>query len=115
MTVGIAKNFGASVAAAGLVAFITPNPSASNTPPGSATSPLTTCNVNGGTPPYTFLWSKVSGDDISISSTTDQSVTFSASGSNGEIKTATYKCVVTDDVAANAEDTVLVRFIFGDV
>lgn len=75
-----------------------------------------TAFVSGGTPPYTFAWTKVSGSNqIGISSYTQQNVGFSAANSSGNPVTfsAQWMVTVTDAVSATDSDTVDVSINFG--
>lgn len=82
--------------------------------PGSLTSGNVSCSVQNGVEPISYLWEKVSGDDIAVSSTTSATVKFSATGSEGQRKTAVFKCTATDsDGVPNVDsDTVSVSFLF---
>jgi hypothetical protein len=92
--------------------YITPNPAIRFGFNGSLTTGNVTANAENGLEPYTYAWSFVSGDtSISISSTTSEVVTFSASGTD-ENKQAVWKCAVTDASPAVLEDTLTVTFIF---
>lgn len=65
-----------------------------------------TCSVNGGVQPYTFQWSKVSGEGSIVSGATSQ--TCSVEFTNvcpSENKSGVYKVVVTDANSATVEDT----------
>lgn len=56
--------------------------------------------ASGGTSPYTYAWTKVSGDTLTVTSATSASTTFSGTpGANNTLQ-AVYRCTVTDDVAA---------------
>lgn len=55
----------------------------------------------GGTPSFTYLWSKVSGDTITIDSSTADTTTFTATGMvSPETRVALFKCTVTDALGA---------------
>lgn len=74
---------------------------------GVGTGPFTTGNVTaspaGGTPAYTYLWIRISGDaTIAISSATAQSPNWNASGTPTQTKAATWRCTVTDSLSATA-------------
>lgn len=61
----------------------------------------TTATPNGGLPPYTYLWSKVSGDAITIDTSTVSSTTFTATGlAHLETRVALFKCTVIDNNGA---------------
>lgn len=72
--------------------------------------------VTGGTPPYTYLWTKITGDaNWSIAAPTNPNTFFRRSGvSQGTSWSASFHCTVTDSigqisvsdtVAANVENT----------
>jgi len=111
--IGIAKNFASTTAFTAYNAFATPAGALVNGPAGSLTSNLITINAVGGSEPYSYAWIKLSGDDVSISSTTNEAVTFSASGSNGDEKSATYRCTITDNLTAVVTVDVNSFFFFG--
>lgn len=51
----------------------------------------------GGTAPYIYSWSKVSGGAITVDSPSASSTTFSVTGmAGGENRNALFKCTVTD-------------------
>ena len=95
-------------------ASISPKAAAKSGPPGSLTTGFVTCSVQNEVPPVSYLWEKVSGDDVAVSSTTSSTVKFSATGSEGQRKTAVFKCTATDsDGVPNVDsDTVSVSFLF---
>lgn len=84
--------------------------------PGSASGAVTDNNLfvnvvsngvtvtpTGGTGPYTYLWTKVSGDSaVTVSNSTAASVTFSATVPRDQERNAVYRCTVTDSLAASA-------------
>jgi hypothetical protein len=111
--IGIAKNYAATAPFVAYNAFATPLRVDVMGDSGGLTSNLLTINAVGGTAPYTYAWIKLSGDDISISSTTSEIVSFSASGSNGE-KSAIYRCTVTDVPLAVSIVDVNILFLFGE-
>lgn len=62
-------------------------------------------NVSGGSPPYTYLWSRVSGDtDITIQDPTNYYTYFTALLTSGDSATTVFKCTVTD-AASTVVDT----------
>jgi hypothetical protein len=70
----------------------------------SFSSPITSSSVTvtptGGTAAYTYAWTKVSGDTLTVNSPTSASTTFTASVTSS--KTAIYRCTVTDSLATTA-------------
>ena len=118
MSVGSVSFFPAVSVTAVYGIFITPDSlSKSNLPVGAATSNRATGNVTGGTGPFTFAWTQVSGDIFTINSPTDDNTTFSTTGVSGQEKSGIYKLTVTDTGAGNAEesDNVDVSFQFAGV
>lgn len=66
---------------------------------GTVTSDSQAVTVTGGTAPYTYAWSYVSGSlAISITSPTGSSTTFSATVDDGSPEEAVFKCTVTDNL-----------------
>jgi hypothetical protein len=84
------------------------------TGPGSlVSSPATVVVASGGTPGYTYAWSRVSGDStIACTSPTSASTTFSRSSAIAHTYTAVWKCVVTDSVLATKQITLIVTMVF---
>lgn len=67
-------------------------------------SESSTVTVIGGTAPYTYLWSRVSGDaQIGPINGISASTRFSATMLAGTGYAATYKCTVTDALAASVD------------
>lgn len=62
---------------------------------GTLTTSAVSVIVDSGTAPYTYLWEKVGGDSISITSSTASSSTFSGTGVAGQTLTAQFRCKVT--------------------
>lgn len=61
------------------------------------TTNAATATPTGGIGPYTYLWTKVSGDAISINSATSATTTFTGSGmASPEERDAIFICTVTD-------------------
>lgn len=93
----------------------------SATQTGVGTGPFTTNNVNaipaGGTPAYTYSWVRQSGNaTISVSSSTAQGPSWSASGTPTQTKSAVWRCTVTDSLSATAipPSDVTVSIIFNN-
>ena len=65
---------------------------------GSVTSSSAAATVTGGTAPYTYAWSRVSGDlSITIDTPTGSSTTFTADVYNAAPKDGLFKLTVTDN------------------
>lgn len=63
----------------------------------SQTTLSTTVTPVGGVAPYTYVWTKVEGNTLTVDSPTAATTTFSATGLlQGENRDATYRCTVTD-------------------
>lgn len=76
------------------------------------TSFVVTVTASGGTGPYTYAWSYVSGDSAPVpSSYTSNSVSFSASVPRGVEYNSVWKCRVTDALAATTSVNINVRLI----
>lgn len=83
-----------------------PSVSGSAAAPGTATTGPCTCNVTGGTAPYTYTWNLLTGQigaDFSAAATT----TFSRGGGTPQVFTATYNCTVTDAGGSTATTVTL--------
>ena len=70
------------------------------------TSGIATATPTGGTAPYTYAWTKVSGDTMTVTNSTSASTAFRASVGPGDSRSATYRCTVTDKNGLSAQDTV---------
>ena len=82
---------------------------------GTVVSSSVTVTASGGTPSYSYAWTKVSGDDISVVSASSDTTTFQATGvTSGEIRTAVFRCTVTDSAGSPATTTVDVSVTLGD-
>jgi hypothetical protein len=61
------------------------------------TSDSTTVTASGGTSPYTYAWTKVSGDTLTVNSSTSATTSFTGTTiPQWGFKTALYRCTVTD-------------------
>lgn len=76
-----------------------------------------TAIVSGGTPPYSYQWTRLSADDgINGTNLTSNPATFSATGTGGVTLNTRYEqweCEVTDDAMATVSDNFWIQFIFG--
>lgn len=55
----------------------------------------------GGTGPYTYSWNRISGASaVGVSSPTSNNVTFSANVPKNQVRSAVYRCTVTDSLLA---------------
>ena len=70
---------------------------------GTITTAAVTVSAVGGTPSYSFAWTKLSGDSITATSASSASTTFSASSMiSGETRSAIFRCAVTDNASPQA-------------
>lgn len=60
----------------------------------------------GGTAPYTYAWTKVSGDTLTVTSPSRAFTAFQATLSANDLSNAVYRCTVTDKNGLTAQDTV---------
>lgn len=61
-----------------------------------------TVTPSGGTGPYSYAWTKVSGTTITVSSPAAATTGFSTTLIPGQLVTAVYRCTVTDSLLATA-------------
>jgi hypothetical protein len=100
----------------------TPAPSFTATP--SSTSPSATAStvavttaavtltINGGTGPYSYAWTKLSGDAITAVSPTAASTQFRGAAMNvDEVRTAAFRCTVTDSLGATAQTAIVSPYV----
>jgi hypothetical protein len=74
---------------------------------GSVTTPSVTVTPTGGTGPYTYAWTYISGDSgFTANTASSASTTFTGSVAAGEDRSAVWKCTVTDFLAATCFVTV---------
>jgi hypothetical protein len=111
--IGLAKAYAATAPSAGFSAFSFPTSLSVSGPPGSLTTPQTTVNVNGGVEPYVYSWIKLSGANVTVSDSASNTVSFSASGSNGLELNAVYQCTITDDALSVLTVEASSNFQFG--
>jgi hypothetical protein len=67
---------------------------------GTVTTGTVTVTASGGTGPYTYAWTNVSGDTFTPTIPTGATTAFSITVAVDDVKTAQYRCTVTDSVAA---------------
>ncbi len=96
-----------------LTASISPPGVSGNSPNFPITTSLATCTADGGYPPYTYAWTKVSGPATSVANTPSQAgTTFTATAGVAPEDTAeeVWRCTVTDDLNQTVFDDVNVTF-----
>lgn len=76
---------------------------------GSLTSSVSAGVASGGTAPYSYAWTYVSGDVFTINSPSSNSTTFTTTLIAGQTKTGVYRLTVTDSVAATVSATVTIE------
>jgi hypothetical protein len=69
---------------------------------GSITSDAATASVINGTGPFTYAWTRVSGDSFTINAASSAATTFTTTLGTGQMKEGIYRCTVTDSLAASA-------------
>lgn len=69
---------------------------------GTIWSNAATVTASGGTAPYTYAWSKVSGDTLTVESSTAASTRFGHSSATVGTWTGVYRCTVTDAASNTA-------------
>lgn len=75
--------------------------------PGDVTTNTVTVTQVGGTGPYIYSWALVSGDTFTVDSPSSATTSFSTTVTTaGQNKSATYRCTVTDSLAATCSVTV---------
>ncbi len=83
---------------------------------GLKTTDGTTVTPSGGVAPYTYAWTKKSGDTIAPDSAAAATTTFTATVTDQQIKSAVYTCTVTDSTGGTAlTTTVDVSISIGDI
>lgn len=68
----------------------------------TATTTTVTCAATGGSPPYSYAWSYVSGTTATVNSATSAATTFTRTGNTGLTQTTysgVYRCTVTDSLS----------------
>jgi hypothetical protein len=91
---------------------VAPATLAKSGPNGELISNTGTATPTGGKPPYSYAWTRVSGDVFTINSPGINNTTFTGNGAD-VVKGGTYRCTVTDDNLDTAFDNVNVNFTFG--
>lgn len=76
---------------------------------GSLTSSPATGTASGGTGPYTYAWTYVSGNSYTIDSPSLATTTFTTTLTAGQIKSGVYRCTATDSLSATASATITVE------
>jgi hypothetical protein len=67
---------------------------------GSVTTATVTVTASGGTGPYTYAWTNVSGDTFTVTAPTGATTAFQTTVTLGQDKSGVYRCTVTDSLAA---------------
>lgn len=89
-------------AGSSLAVFISGTPEGYRSGTGSVTTPAAAATATGGTPGYSYAWTRISGDVFTINSPASPSTTFTATVTGGSFKQGVYRCTATDGVAATA-------------
>lgn len=83
--------------------------SGSRTGAGLVTSDATSAVASGGVGPYSYAWSQVSGDPMTITAPTSSSTAFSAEVAAAEVLNAVMRVTASDASGATASDEVAVQ------
>jgi len=115
MTVAVLASIaGATTTPGSSPLFVSVNPTSANgtsTGGGDCTSNFLTVSVSGGIGPYTYAWTKVSGDTMSTSDHDGPVTSFTATLTINQSKYAVYRCTVTDSVGnVNSVDASILLF-----
>ena len=70
--------------------------------PGAITSNIDTATASGGTGPYTYAWTYVSGSSFTITAPSTAATAFSTTLTASQYKNGTYRCTATDSLGATA-------------
>lgn len=73
---------------------------------GVITSSPATASPVGGVGPYSYAWSKVSGDTLTITAANNATTRFQANVGPGDIRFAIYRCTATDSLGTTAQGEV---------
>lgn len=76
------------------------------------TSRETTVTVTGGVAPYSYLWSQVSGDTMTILNSTTPTASFGANVDPGDRLSGVFKCSVTDAAGVSADSPEVTATLF---
>lgn len=81
---------------------------------GTQTTAGVTVTASGGTGPYTYAWTKTSGDTLTLSGPSSNNTTFAGDPSLDDegILIAEYKCTVTDAALLTAEISIGVTIVY---
>jgi hypothetical protein len=79
------------------------------------TSETVTATVSGGLAPYTYAWSRVIGDEVTITAPTSATTAFTETQHPDLILTGTYRCTVTDATTKTAQADCTVTLTFTDI
>jgi hypothetical protein len=87
---------------------VTPEVSGSSGSPsgGVITSAAAFATPTGGTGPYTYAWTIVSGNALTVNTPNSANTSFRSSVGPGNSKFAVYRCTCTDSLGTTADDTV---------
>ena len=77
---------------------------------GSSISSADTATATGGSTPYTYAWTRVSGSSYTINSPTSAATTFTTTLAPSGYKTGVYRCTVTDSLGAIAMADATIEF-----
>lgn len=82
---------------------------------GTATTNTVTVTASGGTSPYTYAWTKKSGDTLTVNSPTSNATTFSGTPGAGNAFISTYTCTITDSAGSPATFDVDIAITITDI
>jgi hypothetical protein len=82
---------------------------AAGSPSGTVTSNTATAAASGGTSPYTYAWTFVSGDTFTLSAASSAATTFSRLLFAGSTAQGTYRVTATDAASATATADITVN------
>lgn len=67
---------------------------------GTVTTGSVTVTASGGTGPYTYAWTRVTGETFTPTAATSATTAFQITVAAEDVKTAQYRCTVTDSLSA---------------